>query len=75
MFFVAIIPFFSILSFVSSNYDDSNQYLISSSDNDLETCKAEDETLSCFCYSEEDNGFDYKICPNQPNPGKYIKIT
>ena len=55
---------------MSSNYDDSDQHIFSSSDNDLENCKAEEEEISCFCYSNEDNGLDYKICPNQPNPGK-----
>ena len=29
-----------------------------------------EEETSCFCYQEEENGLEYKTCPNQPDPGK-----
>ena len=64
-----IIPLIVTLRFVCSNYDDFDQNLISSSDSDSENCVAEEETFSCFCYKPE-KGFEYKICPNEPNPGK-----
>ena len=58
-----------MLKLVCSNYDDFDQSLISSSDSELGICTAEKETYDCFCY-DNDNGFEYKICPNQPKPGK-----
>ena len=70
MFLMKIIPLISTLRFVCSNYDDFDQNLISSSDSELESCTAEEEKISCFCYDKQENGFDYKICANQPNPGK-----
>ena len=74
MFLRTIIPFVSILRCAYSNYDDFEPNLISSSESVLESCNAKEET-SCFCYGMEENGFDYKICPNQPNPGKnYLQI-
>ena len=70
MFLTIIIPFISTLKFVSSNYDDFDSKLISSSDSDLEMCKNEEEKVSCFCYDKQDNGLEYKICPNQQTSGK-----
>ena len=70
MFLMKIIPLFYMLRFVCSNYDDYDQNLISNSDSDLESCTAEEEELSCFCYKNPVNDVVYNICPNQPNPGK-----
>ena len=69
MLLMKIIALISMLKFVCSNYKDFDQNLISSSDSDLESCTAEEET-SCFCYGKPENDFEYKICPNKPNPGK-----
>ena len=60
-----------MLKLECSNYDDFDQSLISSSDSDLETCTDEEETLDYFCYDKLQNDFEYKICPNQPKPGKW----
>ena len=69
MFLMKMATLFSTLGFVCSNYDDYDQNLNSSSDSDLESCSAEEET-SCFCYEKQENGFKFEVCPNQPNPGK-----
>ncbi len=70
MFLKTIIPFVFMLRCAYSNYDDYDQNLISTSESDLETCNMEEETFSCFCYRKQENGFDFKTCPIQPNPGK-----
>ena len=72
MFLMAIIPLISMLRFVNSNYKGSDHNSISSSDRDSENCKAEHERISCFCYNEPENDFEYQICPNKHNPGKYL---
>ena len=64
-----------MLKLVCSNYDDFDQNLISSSDSELEGCTFEEEEISCFCYDKQENGFEYKICPNDQILVNSLKLS